>query len=176
MNTNILSRFACVLTVAGFVLAAPPGYANTPDGETPADETVCEGVAKGLQGLCNAYCEAMDCDSDFPSASGKACQQVYKNYVRRSEGNDPPCTCEGRCQAVYDRQIEICEDDRDNALSQCENSYGSCLSYCRGDQSCEERCDTELLECKNQSSSDFGNCTDKSLKELTECPQVCTSP
>ena len=36
------------------------------DGVTPAVETVCDGLADELFGLCNAYCEAKDCDSDNP--------------------------------------------------------------------------------------------------------------
>lgn len=46
--------------------------AYTPDGETPAVETVCdpltaEGVSQGLYGLCLAFCEAQDIASeDYP--------------------------------------------------------------------------------------------------------------
>ena len=39
--------------------------AQTPDGQTPAEETICsplqdDGVTKGLYGLCVAFCEAQD--------------------------------------------------------------------------------------------------------------------
>lgn len=42
-----------------------PVFAQTPDGETPAKETVCDplqedGITKGLYGLCVAFCEAGD--------------------------------------------------------------------------------------------------------------------
>ena len=55
----------------------PTGFAETPDGTTPALETICEeantvGKAKGL---CIAYCEAMDCDGE-PKASQNACDSV----------------------------------------------------------------------------------------------------
>ena len=59
------------LTAFGFVwfvaLATISGSANalTPDGETLANEGVCDvlqGGSPGLYGLCVAYCEAQDLD------------------------------------------------------------------------------------------------------------------
>ncbi|MGI9330105.1 MAG: hypothetical protein ACR2QB_05260, partial [Gammaproteobacteria bacterium] len=45
------------------VLSQVPVQAQTPDGETPAIEDVCDGLiggTPGLYGLCVAYCEAQD--------------------------------------------------------------------------------------------------------------------
>ena len=67
---------------------------GTPDGETPAEETVCDGLSGAAFGLCNTYCEAIDCDSDFPSASQKACDRVAGNFERHSEGEPLPCEIE----------------------------------------------------------------------------------
>ena len=36
--------------------------AKTPDGVPPSQETVCSGLTGAAFGLCNAYCEAQDCD------------------------------------------------------------------------------------------------------------------
>ena len=53
-----------------FLGAGNVASAQTPDGETPAEEQVCDplradGVTKGLYGLCVAFCEAHDiADSD----------------------------------------------------------------------------------------------------------------
>ncbi len=50
----------------------PMTLAQTPDGETPANEGVCDvlqadGTTKGLYGLCVAFCEAQDHASlDYP--------------------------------------------------------------------------------------------------------------
>ncbi len=49
-----------------------PAIAQTPDGETPAEEVVCADETGAAKGLCNAYCEAMDCDSADAEASSKA--------------------------------------------------------------------------------------------------------
>ena len=40
--------------------------------------------------LCNAYCDAMNCDENH-SASQSACDQVLENYRKFSENLDPPC-------------------------------------------------------------------------------------
>ena len=70
---------------------------GTPDEETPAEETVCDGLVGPLFGLCNAYCEAMDCDSDFPAASQHACDKVAANFAKQTEGMTPPCEEEVVC-------------------------------------------------------------------------------
>lgn len=85
-----------------FVLAVCTGtaWAQTPDGETPAEETVCDGLEGNLFGLCNAYCEAMDCDSEDPNASERACDRVLENFL--DAGGEPPCTAAGSCCEVHD--------------------------------------------------------------------------
>ena len=77
---------------AGLVLTS---IAKTPDGETPAEETVCDEVSNSLFGLCNAYCEAMDCDYESPNASEKACEAALSNYMKKSGGEPPPCEDDG---------------------------------------------------------------------------------
>jgi len=55
------------LALASIILISSAN-AQTADGATPATDTICDSV--GLigedRGLCNAYCEAMDCDSISP--------------------------------------------------------------------------------------------------------------
>jgi hypothetical protein len=65
--------------------------AQTPDGETPAQEDVCDDEKGAAFGLCNAYCEAMDCDSDNPNANSKACDRVKANYTRITGEDRFPC-------------------------------------------------------------------------------------
>jgi hypothetical protein len=50
-------------------------YAETPDGEPPSVENICDGQEGSAFGLCNSYCEAMDCDSDNPQTSQKALRE-----------------------------------------------------------------------------------------------------
>lgn len=76
-------------------LTAFASYATTPDGVTPAEESVCDGLPGALWGLCVSYCEAMDCHLEEPHASEQACQRVADNYAKQSEKRGystlPPC-------------------------------------------------------------------------------------
>lgn len=74
-------------------LFLPAAMAKTADGVTPAEETVCDdmGYSGRTWGLCNAYCEALDCDSDFSRASDKACEAVLRNWQRATDDAVPPC-------------------------------------------------------------------------------------
>ena len=52
-----------ILIAGVIILLFGATYAQTPDGETPANQGVCDevlGATPGLYGLCIAYCEAQD--------------------------------------------------------------------------------------------------------------------
>jgi hypothetical protein len=75
-------------------LGAPLAIAQTPDGSTPAEEDVCTnaGLTGAAWGLCNAYCEAMDCDSPAPNASPVACAAVLSRFQKKTDPAFlPPC-------------------------------------------------------------------------------------
>lgn len=67
--------------------------ASTPDGETPANEGVCDalhGGTPGLYGLCVAYCEAQDLDSvDKQPPNTK----ILDNYRKKMRSGDPDMPC-----------------------------------------------------------------------------------
>jgi len=88
-----------VTICAGIVAMTLVGtYAQTPDGETPSEETGCDGYEGRAFGLCNAYCEAMDCDSLDPKASWQACDRVYESFERATQ-EEPPCYLQGVVEA-----------------------------------------------------------------------------
>ncbi len=66
-----------------------PALASTPDGETPAVESVCDGYSGAAGGICVAFCEATDCDDD-PNAADAACDRLYDRFVDVT-GEEPPC-------------------------------------------------------------------------------------
>ena len=69
---------------------------------------MCDGLADGAAwGLCNAYCEAMDCDGT-PKASDQACQHVLENFVAQDAG-PIPCGC-----PCFD------ETDLDDVVARCD--------------------------------------------------------
>jgi hypothetical protein len=77
-----------VLTAMAMVLiGAGSAAAQTPDFMTPSAETICDMESGAAFGLCNAYCEAMDCelanDNDpltEPKASANACSKVRGKF------------------------------------------------------------------------------------------------
>jgi len=84
---------SCILAVVlalFFGLSTIPAHAKTPDGLPPSVETVCNVFQGAAFGICNAYCEAMDCDSGHPHASAQACEQKLRQF-QRITGSVPPC-------------------------------------------------------------------------------------
>lgn len=80
-------------------LAVQASWAQTRDGETPAEEEICDGLhdaSPGLYGLCVAYCEAQDCDSVDLAISGQCRapdQRLLDHYEKKRGPEDPPMPC-----------------------------------------------------------------------------------
>jgi len=85
MKARLTLFLALLLLCTGAVLA------QTPDGQTPAEETVCDNESGAAFGLCNAYCEAMDCDSANPQASATACAKVKAKFTNITGRTSLPC-------------------------------------------------------------------------------------
>lgn len=83
-----LSILALLLTV----LSPATVGAKTGDDATPSAETGCDPFSYDDRafGLCNAYCEAMDCDSPFRRASDTACLKKAQKFEELT-GTAPPC-------------------------------------------------------------------------------------
>jgi hypothetical protein len=110
-NRKGLWRALGTCLTAGLTLAfATTSLARTPDGETPAVEDVCADEPSGVSfGLCNAYCEAMDCDSETPNASARACERVRAKYEEHARGPLPCEAVECPCAAFYAEAIGVYE-------------------------------------------------------------------
>lgn len=101
-KNSILGLLFISLSMYGLTAAAV-----TPDGQTPAEETVCDplkadGVTKGLYGLCVAFCEAQDyadinvptTEAEFDSLETYAPSgRILANYNKKKEPLDPPMPC-----------------------------------------------------------------------------------
>jgi hypothetical protein len=87
MNKLVYSTLAAMLLCVGTT-----SYAQTPDGQTPALETGCDGQIGAAFGLCNAYCEAMDCDGHLPQASYLACERVLESFEQITGSEIPSCS------------------------------------------------------------------------------------
>lgn len=88
-----------------------PAMAHTPDGETPAGEDICTrwGYSGKVNGLCKAYCEAMDCDSAIPQASQTACDRVLNNILGML-GETPFPTCADGDNDGWPNGLDNCPD------------------------------------------------------------------
>jgi len=132
------------LMTAGLCLCASAFvYAQTPDGQTPALETVCSGLSGAAFGLCNAYCEAQDCDvHDRPS-----CDQLRANFARVT--GSPVFPCDPRCGDGILDPDEECETDAD-----CPNPR----SVCQRDCTCSEvpECEEPIIDADGTASPGDG--------------------
>ncbi len=79
--------------IMGLLFLNSHAIASTPDGETPANEGVCDGLkgaTPGLYGLCVAYCEAQDLDTfDKEPPNTK----ILANYNKKKQAGDPDMPC-----------------------------------------------------------------------------------
>lgn len=89
MSRKVLSALF-VSILLGMLLPSLASALGTPDGLPPPMETICDSEQGAAYGLCNAYCEAMDCDDPAPHASVTACQKVSDKYTQLT-GEQLPC-------------------------------------------------------------------------------------
>jgi len=94
------------LSVAILLSLAGAASAQTADGQTPSSESICDNFSGRAQGLCSAYCEAMDCDSDLPHATPEACERVALQFQGAAGGALPLC-------------VDMDQDGITNALDNC---------------------------------------------------------
>src|SRR4051794_18845112 len=86
--------------VAGvIVVVAGAAFAKTPDKQPPSEETVCSNEKGAAFGLCNAYCEAMDCTDPEQAASDKGCQAIKANFEKLT-GRPLPCEVQCPCAGM----------------------------------------------------------------------------
>ena len=88
MNNFIKIGFLALACCMSFGVVA-----STPDGQPPAQESVCSQLSGKEFGVCKAYCEAMDCDNYKPKASKQACKIKFDQWVAL-KGKGVPLPCE----------------------------------------------------------------------------------
>lgn len=98
---------AALSGVAVWLALGTTALAQTPDGQTPAEETVCsplkaDGITKGIYGLCVAFCEAQDHASISESITAEELAsleaaipsgRILENYNKRKKESDPAMPC-----------------------------------------------------------------------------------
>ena len=141
----------CLVGVAG------SAWAKTPDGMPPSVETVCSGLKGAAFGLCNAYCEAQDCDV-HPRPS---CAVLQRNFEKLTGSAIFPC--DRRCgNGTIDRGEEC-----DPPGSECANG-----ELCTNDCTCPAPiCGNGAIDPGEDCDPPGSPCADGSL-----CTTDCTCP
>lgn len=127
-----------IILLLALVAAALPMAAKTPDGQPPSVETVCDNETGAAFGLCNAYCEAMDCDSPNHHASDQACASVRRNFEKKT-GRPIPCEVTCPCFGLLpvfgqlaDRTADALRCDIDSSSVVVETTAGDFAVVLRG--------------------------------------------
>ena len=107
------SLWTLVLSV---LVVGTSAFAKTPDGQTPAHETVCDNETGAAYGLCVSYCEAKDCTDPNQRASEQGCESVRENFEKHT-GRPLPCTMTCPCPEI----LELFEDivSREVIVTRC---------------------------------------------------------
>ncbi|HWM90827.1 MAG TPA: hypothetical protein VN493_08680 [Thermoanaerobaculia bacterium] len=121
-----MRKHVWTLTLALLVVALP-AVAKTPDGQTPSEETVCDGQKGAAFGLCNAYCEAMDCDHPTPHASPKACEKVKSNFEKIT-GSSLPCEA-SPCPCSAELELFAAFESGSETISSCVSASGETILF-----------------------------------------------
>jgi hypothetical protein len=150
-------------------------------------ESLCEsaGLSGAAFGLCNAFCEAMDCDSDRPRASARACERVLANYERKTgPGSLPPCL---QAKGDLDTDADGVADSSDNCPEHPNgNALGTCITgplmweVCLDDAECSS-VDEQGLCSLDQADSDgdgIGNVCDNcpTVPNVDQAAAACDCP
>ena len=162
MREAVCTRFGIALALLALA-AAPPVLGQTPDGQTPANEGVCDvllNATPGLYGLCVAFCEAQDCD--FPTAVSGQCQapdpRLLEIYDNLRGPNDPTMPClRSPCPCFTEQEIrevnppfEFCVVDSPAGLervSAINNAAGEfAVTRDRLDATLADRCEIRYAE------------------------------
>jgi len=122
-------------SLVALLVTLQPGAvsAKTPDGIPPSQETVCSGLTGAAFGLCNAYCEAQDCDV-HPRPS---CERLRRNFARITGSAVFPCDA-------------VCGDGMVSPSEECDPPGSACVdgSICTPDCTCQSAptCGNGILE------------------------------
>lgn len=109
MKAGIYLARMAVTSVLVVFLGAGSSLAQTPDGETPANEGVCDplvGGTPGLYGLCVAYCEAQDYLTVDPGEPPS--EKILNAYNKRRNSGDPEMPCiQDPCPCWSENDLDI---------------------------------------------------------------------
>jgi hypothetical protein len=74
--------------------------------------SACDGLSGAAWGLCNAFCETLDCDGNNTKAAPQACSRILANFTQHSDEPIPcaPVECPCFAPAAVDELVEYCRE------------------------------------------------------------------
>jgi len=186
-------RALAALAAVCLVSAAGNAWAKTPDGMPPSQETVCSGLSGAAFGLCNAYCEAQDCDvhprpscpvlrRNFAKITGSAifpCDRRCGNgTIDRGEDCDPPgsaCTNGELCTNDCTCPVPVCGNGTIDPGEDCDPPGSPCND---GDGVCSDDCTCKVPLCGNGTIDPGEQCDPpgSACADGVTCAPDCTCP
>lgn len=94
----VRSNLTMFVMVGVIVIAVAGAEAGKPN----RHGSICDeaGLIGSAYGACNAYCEALDCDSIEPGGSERACEKALSRFMELT-GELPPCEPVCPCAATW---------------------------------------------------------------------------
>ena len=120
--TMHIAIISFVVTLCIFLVG--PLFAETPDGTPPSQESVCTGLSGKAFGLCNAYCEAQDCDVN-PKSSCETLRDIFEDLT-----GSPifPCDKIPSCVELNPTQVQI-DEAVAIAIAGIDNAWGNVSDF-----------------------------------------------
>src|SRR5262245_13670108 len=79
-----------ILPLALLLFTPPPPATAGASGEKKHDDGgACDDLSAGARGLCNAFCEAKDCDQEREET--RSCERLRRNFERKTGSSVFPC-------------------------------------------------------------------------------------
>jgi hypothetical protein len=98
-----MHRFVITFSLALLLALAGRAITQTPDEQPPSQEAPCDGLTGAAFGICNAYCEAQDCDvHDRPS-----CKRLRARFLKVTGEDRFPCDR----RPCIDAEFPVCNGD-----------------------------------------------------------------
>jgi hypothetical protein len=105
-------------------------------------QPACEaaGLRRGAFGLCNTYCEALDCDGDSPHASERTCERLANRFDRASRGAPLPCELRDADGDGVPDEIDNCTNEPNPAQADADSDgVGDACDNCATEPNSEQQ-------------------------------------
>jgi hypothetical protein len=163
------------------MLTTPTALAEgTPDGETPANEGVCDeliGGTPGLYGLCVGFCEAQDCEATLDDATDEvnfdeSCKPsspgLLETYNKRASASDPHMPCLNvvatECPCWTEEELDGVADEDGGFFCEETDSETQIAGI--------EICPGRIVRPEHASTSDPNTCSFRMVSDPRDCRTI----